>query len=392
MAAQLQLSRDTHVYAEKDGYFWELPILDGFSFSQSTATTEVAVNEMADIVAGTSRRGRKMFTDAFEPAEWNLQMYARPHQISSGNIAHTTDEVLWANFLNAGAYTHGSGGATRTWANGLTKTTAVASPSNVTMDFDSTNVSALGTFNLYFVLGACGTLPTAYSAGPGGPQTIYKISKAVCNSVTMDFDIDGILTLDWSGLGSLITEEAAMPGTFATATIINDGLAHSNDNFIRNRLSTLAITTAGGSAPYSQTSYELTLTGGSISFENNLTFLTPEELCVVNQPLGNVTGTRNISGSFTCYLNGGTTTSGAGTSADLFDDLASATTIVNNSTDLVFSIGGSNNPKLVIDIPTAHLEIPTHQIEDIIGLEVNFHALPSGLDQTDEATLVYHNA
>ena len=71
MAAQLQLSRDTHVYAEKDGYFWELPVLDGFSFSQSTATTEVAVNEMADL-SGVSRRGRKMFTDAFEPAEWNL--------------------------------------------------------------------------------------------------------------------------------------------------------------------------------------------------------------------------------------------------------------------------------------------------------------------------------
>ena len=384
MAAQLQLSRDTHVYAEKDGYFWELPILDGFSFSQSTATTEVAVNEMADIVAGTSRRGRKMFTDAFEPAEWNLQMYARPHQISSGNIAHTTDEVLWANFLNAGAYTH----ASRTWANALVKTTA-ATPSNVTMDFDSTNVSALGTFNLYFVLGACGTAPASYSAGPGNPQTIYKISKAVCNSVTMDFDIDGILTLDWSGLGSLITEEAAMPGTFAPATIISDGIAHSNDNFIRNRLSTLAITTVNNAAPYNQTSYELTLTGGNISFENNLTFLTPEELCVVNQPLGNVTGTRNISGSFTCYLNGGTA-SGAGTSADLFDDLASATSTVTNSTDLVFSVGGSSNPKLVVDIPTAHLEIPTHQIEDIIGLEMNFHALPSSLDATNEATLVYH--
>jgi hypothetical protein len=388
MAAQLQLSRDTHVYAEKDGYFWELPILDGFSFSQSTATTEVAVNEMADL-SGVSRRGRKMFTDAFEPAEWNLQMYARPHQISSGNIAHTTDEVLWANFLNAGAYTHGAG-ATRTWANGLVKTTT-ATPSTVTMDFDDTNVSALGTFNLYFVLGACGTAPASYLAGPGNPQTIYKISKAVCNSVTMDFDIDGILTLDWSGLGSLITEEANMP-TGWDSNIISDGIAHSNDNFIRNRLSTLAITTAGGSAPYSATSYELTLTGGSISFENNLTYLTPEELCVVNQPLGNVTGTRNISGSFTCYLNAGTNANSAGTSGDLFDDLASATTIVNNSTDLVFSIGGASNPKLVIDIPTAHLEIPTHQIEDIIGLEVNFHALPSSLDQTNEATLVYHNA
>ena len=389
MSAQLQLSRDTHVYAEKDGYFWELPILDGFSFSQSTATTEVAVNEMADASASAvSRRGRKMFTDAFEPAEWSLQMYARPHQISSGNIAHTTDEVLWANFVNAGAYTHGAG-ATRTWANGLTKTTA-ATPSTVTMDFGSSNVSALETFNLYFVLGACGTAPASYNAGPGNPQTIYKISKAVCNSVSMDFDIDGILTLDWSGLGSLITEEAAMP-TDWDDNIISDGIAHSNDNFIRNRLSTLAITTVNNAAPYNQTSYELTLTGGSISFENNLTFLTPEELCVVNQPLGNVTGTRNISGSFTCYLNGGTA-AGAGTSADLFDDLASATSTVTNSTDLVFSVGGASSPKLVVDIPTAHLEIPTHQIEDIIGLEMSFHALPSSLDETNEATIAYHNA
>ena len=58
--------------------------------------------------------------------------------------------------------------------------------------------------------------------------------------------------------------------------------------------------------------------------------------------------------------------------------------------DLVFSIGGATSPKLVIDIPTAHLEIPTHQIEDVIGLEVNFHALPSSLDATNEATIAYH--
>ena len=90
-------------------------------------------------------------------------------------------------------------------------------------------------------------------------------------------------------------------------------------------------------------------------------------------------------------MNAGTTGSATtGTSGDLFDDLAGALTIVNNSTDLVFSIGGASVPKLVIDIPTAHLEIPTHQIEDIIGLEMNFHALPSSLDQTNEATLVYH--
>lgn len=400
MAAQLQLSRNTHVYASDGTNYWELPVLDGFSFSQSTATTEVAVSEMADL-NGISRRGRRMFTDAFEPAEWNLQMYARP--FTANSLGNHTDEVLWGNFINAGTYTHG-GGNTRTWAAAITKAATTS-----TIDFDDSNTSALGTFTLYFVLGACGTAPASYSAGPGNPQTIYRISGAVCNTVTMDFDIDGILTLDWSGLGSLLEEITAMPSGWHSA-IINDGIAHSNNNFIRNRLTTLAVTvgttdqdddaTTGDANADSTTgdefmaNYALTLTGGSITFENNLSYLTPEELCVVNQPLGNVTGTRNVSGSFTCYLNSGTSsnTSTTGTSADLFDDLATAVNVVTNSIDLVFSIGGAANPKLVIDIPTAHLEIPTHQIEDVIGLEVNFHALPSSLDATNEATIVYHAA
>ena len=401
MAAQLQLSRNTHVYASDGTNYWELPVLDGFSFSQSTATTEVSVSEMADLT-GVSRRGRRMFTDAFEPAEWNLQMYARPFTASS--LGNHTDEVLWANFVNAGTYTSG----TRIWADPITNLNHITKATNTsTIDFNNTNVSALGTFALYFVLGACGTAPASYSAGPGQPQTIYRISGAVCNTVTMDFDIDGILTLDWSGLGSLLEEIPAMPNNWHSA-IIADGIPHSTNNFIRNRLTTLAVTigntnqdadAATGDANADSTTgdefmanYALTLTGGSITFENNLTYLTPEELCVVNQPLGNVTGNRSVSGSFTCYLNSGTSanTATTGTSADLFDDLASAVNVVTNSMDLVFSIGGATSPKLVIDIPTAHLEIPTHQIEDVIGLEVNFHALPSSLDATNEATIAYH--
>jgi len=400
MAAKLQLSRDTEVFASVtdtsgERYYWKLPILDGFSFTQSTATTEVSISEMADL-SGTSRRGRKIFTDAFEPAEWNMQLYARPHQIASGNIAHSTDELLWANFVNAGAYTHSN----RTWANAVTKTAGAASPSTLTVDFDDSNVSALGTFDLYFVLGACGTAPADFDASPTGSQTIYKIAGAVCNSVSMEFDIDGILTLDWSGMGSLITQEASMPPAVISTNwydnIIEDGIAHSNNNFIRNRLSTLEITGPNPATglPYSFLSYELTLTGGNITFENNLTYLTPEELCVVNQPLGNVTGVRNVSGSFSCYLNAGETATPltVGTSGDLFDDLASAVAVVNNSTNLLFSIGGASTPKLEVNIPTAHLEIPSHQIEDIISLEMNFHALPSTINNTDEATIIYHNA
>ena len=31
-------------------------------------------------------------------------------------------------------------------------------------------------------------------------------------------------------------------------------------------------------------------------------------------------------------------------------------------------------------MPRCHLEVPTHQIEDIISMEVNFHALPVDID------------
>ena len=47
----------------------------------------------------------------------------------------------------------------------------------------------------------------------------------------------------------------------------------------------------------------LVLTGGNFTIENNINYLTPEELGVVNAPLANITGARSISGSMTCYLD-----------------------------------------------------------------------------------------
>jgi len=41
------------------------------------------------------------------------------------------------------------------------------------------------------------------------------------------------------------------------------------------------------------------------------------------------------------------------------------------------------------EFPTAHIDIPTHQIEDVISLETNFHGLPSGISEADEVTITY---
>ena len=114
-----------------------------------------------------------------------------------------------------------------------------------------------------------------------------------------------------------------------------------------------------------------------------MTYLTPETLGLINQPLGHVTGTRTISGNFTCYLNADT-----GSSMDLFEDLIEATTKITNSFDLAFGVGGASNiPRMVINVDQAHFEVPTHSIDDIVSLETNFHGLPSSISGTDEFTI-----
>lgn len=360
MADTLYFSRDTKVYLKQGSNVWEIPVLDGFSFSQATNASEITLNEMSD-ASGVSRRARQMFTDSYAPAEWSFSTYMRPFVAVGGATGgwegsaanhHCVEEALWANFVATNAFT-------TTWAEGVTTST-----SSLAFDFDSSNTVTLGTFDLFFVMGGAGS----------GTKTTYKIEGCVANSASIDFDIDGIATINWSGFGKIITEDTAPTATITEALT-------STSNFIRNRLTSLVATSSlSGTA----VTYDLVLTGGNISFENNITFLTPETLGVVNQPLGHVTGTRAISGNFTCYLNADTNSS-----ADLFEDIIEATTTITNSFNLSFSIGGSAAPKVAIALPQCHLEVPTHSIDDVISVEANFHALPSTISETDEATITY---
>jgi hypothetical protein len=353
----LHFSRDTKVFCKQGSNVWELPVLDGFSFSQATNASEITLNEMES--SSGSRRARQMFNDSYAPAEWSFSTYARP------NYGTVAEEALWANFIAANSYS-GS------WSAGVT-----VSGGTTTFDFDDSNKAALGTFDLFFVMGAVSDTDNNYDGSAAGAGvSIYKLEGCVANEVSVDFDIDGISTLNWSGFGKIITEE----DTFNASGAIDRAIT-STSNFIRNRLTTLDVSS---SISGSSVTYALTLTGGNITFANNITFLTPETLGIVNQPLGHVTGTRSISGNFTCYLD-----TAANKSRELFEHVIEATTTVTNSFDMAFNIGGGTAPKLVVDIPTAHLEVPTHSIDDVISIEANFHALPSTIDGTDEATVAY---
>ena len=133
--------------------------------------------------------------------------------------------------------------------------------------------------------------------------------------------------------------------------------------------------------------YAVTLTGGNVTISNNISFLIPETLGVVNQPLGHVTGTRSVSGNFTCYL-----TNATDGSMDLFERIIEDTDTITNSFNLIFKIGGGSGPRLQMAMPSCHLEVPTHTMEDIISLETNFHALGTDIQSADEISLKYLGA
>jgi hypothetical protein len=245
---------------------------------------------------------------------------------------------------------------------------------------------------MFFVLGAAkDATPTSFASS--GDVTIYKLSDCSVGSASIDFDIEGIAQIAWSGNGKTIEEVAALDtstdNTAAPKGLIAEGVG-TTTNFIRNKLTDLSITydaseSTGtlGSLGASDQAYSITLTGGNITIENNLTYLTPETLGTVNLPIGHVTGTRSVSGNFTCYLN-----SDSNSSMDLFEKLQESRGVITNAFDLAFGIGGSTaaTPRVVVDVPKAHLELPTHSFEDVVSVDVAFHGLASDLSSATAAS------
>ena len=415
-------SRDTKVFMSwsYDGTaaktaLYEIPVLDGFSFSQGTNTSEVTLSEAANSTGG-SKRGRAMFTDSFAPAEWSFSTYMRPTVSGTGSATTATDGVtngqhggnadkfaiegpLWAA-MSANTYDR---------ATGASSSDKSDYEPNV-FNFANSNQVTLGVFDLFFVLGASkDSEGNTYTTGTDG-VTVYKLANCSVGSASIDFDIEGLAQIAWSGNGQSIEEVASLEtratdsGNSITGTttlgIVNEGIS-STSNYIRQKLTDLAITfdhsastgTLGALAVdgSNDVTYNVTLTGGNITIENNLTYLTPETLGSVNVPLGHVMGTRSVSGNFTCYLN-----DTANSSLDLFERLQESRGVITNAFDLAFSIGGSGNtPRCVVDIDKAHLELPSHSFEDVVSVDVAFHGLSTDLSSataanaTNEVKLTY---
>ena len=377
----LQFQRNVDVYIElmdtaRAGVTetWKVPVLEGFSFSQAVNSSEITVSEAGE----TSRRARLLFNDSLAPAEWSFSTYVRPVVDSSTVVA--PEMALWAMLMGAKDYTNTSpegGGGTYI---------------NDTFSPQSTNTTAAGTNTFNFGTSNLSAMPdnwnVVFSFVYGTKTQYFRFNKAVVNSASIAFDLDGTATISWSGFAADLEDASQLspnvPANLSTA--ITTGTTGS-DNFIRNRISTVSLNRTDASP---NDAYSIVLTGGSFSVENNITYLTPEELGNVNQPLANITGARTITGTLNCYFDNDQANSKSG---ELFADLVADTSTVRNVFDMAVNVGGetASTPRLALDLPTAHLEIPVINVEDLLTLEVTFHGQVANgdVDSTDEATIIY---
>ena len=318
MAEQLYFSRDSKMFVGFDNKLWEVPVLDGFSFSQSTNQSEISLSEMQG-ADGLSRRGNRVFTDSLAPAEFSFSTYARPYQ----NTEHGgVEEVLWAVMAGADKYqdqttggsataataavsslagavagtytinantagvtyggdgTNDADGTEEGWQFDVVITSATAVNSTVTVtaggygwaqnntltvpaavfggsggsvvitittvdttgasfyrlsqpdpnsefgptviepagdksviNFGQSNRSTLGECDIYFIMETSATIPM-----------IYKLENAAINEASIDFEVDGIATINWSGFAKNVVDMTSSLNTAAAnrkAYVIN---------------------------------------------------------------------------------------------------------------------------------------------------------------------------
>lgn len=335
---------------------FELQVQDGFSFSQNTGTETVTLNE-----AGSAPiRGQRSFNTSLEPVDWNFATYIRPKFEEGATITAGPDaddyigaeeSVLWNAMAGTGAI--GAAGA------GWTATPGVSPLSKVA--FGNSNAHQLQAFGLIIVFEA----------------VAYAIDNCAVDSATIDFGLDAIASCTWAGKGTSMRQLASVTiaAPSAGSVALSGGLTgtakykDTSARYIANKLSTMSLAALAFGGLSAKT-YTVAITGGSITINNNLTYLTPANLGVVNQPITYFTGSRAISATVTAYLKTGTNES-----AQLLSDLLTASSSsTENKFAVTVDLGGSSNAnRISLSMPTTMLTIPTITSEQVISTSITLN-------------------
>ncbi|BAV81297.1 major tail protein [Vibrio phage VCPH] len=342
----VQLLRNTRVWLStvKTGHdttnTFEIQVGDDLSFTQGTASSTVEISEAGAVPT----RGTAEFNDNLEPASWSFTTYIRSYTDGDGDKI-LPDALLWHGMASGSAYD-------KTDANGLQ-----ANDTNTLVKFTDNAHHNLMLLQVYMLV----------------DNIWYHIEDAQVNEASIANDITDIAQTAWSGEGTLLNRLTTEPFDPATVTSVDCSLAAS---YIKNKLTVVKIKNNTTNKVY-----DIPVTGGSITINNGITYLTPSTLSCLDVPIGSFTGAFSVTGEITAYLNDKV----AG-SAELLDDLLAAKS-VTNSFEIALVMGGEStggNPAAVIVLPTAQVQIPSIASADVIGTTINFTGIGSSYGAGDE--------
>lgn len=348
---------------------FEIQVLDGFSFTQNTTSETVTLNE-----AGSApSRGQRSFNTALDPVEFSMSTYMRPELVTgTPNKVEAEEQWLWNAFAGTGAIGESGAG----WTTGAT---------NSVTAFTNSNAHQLQKFGMVLLVDGA----------------VYIIDNCAMDQATIDFGIDAIATIAWTGRGTILRNiegitvgvdgsgNTTFTGTGLAGTALKKNTAAA---YLANKLSVTTVV-SGIQGSSGGTTYSVPITGGNITFANNLTYLTPANLGVVNVPITYFTGTRAVSGSLTAYLR----TGGSNDTGDLLKNLlASSATNIDPGFTITVKIGGASGNRVEISMPAAVLQIPTVNTEQVVSTTINFTAQGKAagaaydIEAANEAIITYY--
>lgn len=322
---------------------FEFQVLEGMTFSQNTTIDTVTLNEAGAAPA----RGQRSFNTALEPLDFSFSTYLRP--FNNGTSVTAEEAYLWNAFAGSIAI----GTANAAWSNGNPATLSVA----------NSNKHQLQAFGLIIIF----------------DDLAYVLDNCALDTATIDFGIDAIANIQWAGKGSLIRQLNVAAGAPASgqvpltgsdlATGTNDAKEkNSVAKYITNKLTVLQVNNTIND--FTGSDFTVPITGGNITLSNNLTYLTPANLGVVNLPITYFTGTRSVTGTLTAYLRSGSTNTG-GLLSGL---LANAANEIDPDYAINIQMGGASGTHVDLKIPAAMLQIPTVNTEQVISTTITFNA------------------
>lgn len=404
---QLQLQRNSEIFyssvdlltsapsAMTPSNTWKLDVLSGFAISASSATQQIARDQHGNNIDRTSIS----YNVARNPVDWNFTTYLRctgveqptnpngtsPYSSASGNAKPTADWFLWQALISNTA--PASVGEQSVWY-GQGKISTSAYDAGLGSHASRSTSSARPEGYLYFKL----------------DNVLYSVSNAVVSEARLNAGISEIVTVEWSGKGSTITEligdvrdnaisvfggilnsgatavanasaaTLSSPSSYHPYNLMNVSGVVSSVPYLKNRLSAIDI-------EYKSNSYAFPVTNFSLEYSNDLSYINKENLGRINNVLTGYSTSRNITGSISMYLR-----SGANSSTQFLREI-STNEDYSSASNVRIYIGGRTGPYVVAHMPSVQFTYPVISTEDVLSLGADYRAQESALRASDELTI-----